>query len=61
MSRLTLQDISIIIQEEIEKIENFKKRMQFRDNKISREKIKEIIREEIIRQELIKWEYLNLN
>ena len=54
MSRLTLQDISIIIQEEIEKIENFKKRMQFRDNKISREKIKEIIREEIIRQELIK-------
>ena len=53
VDKLTIENISIIIQEEIKKIENFKKEFNSKKESISRERIQEIIREEVIRQELI--------
>ena len=52
MDKLTIENISNIIQEEIRKIENFKKQFTSKKENISRKRIQEIIREEVIRQEL---------
>jgi hypothetical protein len=52
VDKITIENISNIIQEEIRKIENFKKQFTSKKENISRERIQEIIREEVIRQEL---------